>query len=1301
MNSKKNKIKKKAMFFLLFFVIILVCSKGIFGIDWNESVEDFYGEEDIFYEYNVSKNVTDTDGNLSILLDTQNAIRWDNGSQNLSYSSLSYLTWLLYNSSEYMLDINSTKDNETGLFEIWFQAGNGGDTEVSKPLNYIINATNDKPDFTNVNSTYTLIFNLTESNLFQEYINGTDEEEHYPLFFEFNWKNNCTHAKWSDRENGKNCSLTELGMNLTNISDKSALINFTPNKNDIGTYWGNITVKDFGSNYTCPHQYCDSEEYEQNKTQIYSVKFNILSSLYLNISKCNNTDWKEGENLKCNLSIITRGEENLLNISSNASLLNFQESNIINKSWFFRSKQKNSSNFTHNIPINISLDDSNVGNWGINFTVKDIDSNETESKIIKIFVNNTEDNASIEKIPNLGKIYQNTEFYINAFDDDLLVPDKTVKNEKLFFNSNISWISINEKEIIKNKTRAKVFLNHTKAINQGLNQTNQTIKINVTDNQSYDENDFSVEILTDIAPEWNLTKKYFELSEYEDLTLNLSKNVSDEDGDNVSFYYIYGDPFPSLTNENFNSSSGIINFTPDDGDVGFHNLTIIATDFKLNSTEHITFNISNINDKPNIDSIDILNPPNATIDSDSNIIASEDNYTEIELFVSDEDLGIPQHSINNGYYNESLSLNLTIKGPNSSLFEFVKSSIDFLEYNQIRYIANFTPRKPDVGDYNITLEITDKEGSSDTRKMNLTIESIDHDPVLSNLTKQYSAVNKTFYYNINATDLEDINESTGNLTFSYKNLTGKDIFNQGFNSSTGEFNLSFNISHGGKYHLNVVVNDSQDHRDSEDFWIYVYDRPIIAYPEDSFVFDNLVEDISKNLTFNATHSVGDNLTYEFKSDFIKWEEILLVNSSNTTLNYSYSNITLRKNFTYYGNKSPINWNFTPNFSDETYGMYKNISLTVYPSNPNIKNTINLSTTKKWKTNITHKNHPVDFFKNIGDKQATYNQNINIDLKNHFSDVDYKDEYYKQKINFSINRPSPTPVKYNILSDWVLTISSSATTKELWNITAEDLNISNENISLSNVTSNTFEIEFTKPKEKEVPTSGSTTIKPVLLKLLFPGRMSMEKKDKIILPIKLKNYGEVDLEGITLNSSIAKNETIKGGIKTNFTKAYFSSIDRGEIKNTSLIIESNTNETGSFEITINATADDPEYEDWGKIYLKVIEEKQSEILEEIIFTEEYIASNPECLEINELVERARKYYEKGEYEEARNQTEKALNACKETVSNPSLPRKSTKKQTKYPSFYLWIVTISLFVGGIIYYSYMRMRFKKKIFGKRKI
>lgn len=1296
MNTKKNKRRKKVISFLFLFAIILFCSKGILGVDWNESVEDFYGEEDIFYEYNVSKNVTDTNGNLSILLDTQNEIRWDNGSQNLSYNSLSYLTWISYNSSEYMLDIDSTRDNETGLFEIWFQAGNGGDTEVSKPLKYIINATNDKPDFTRVNSTYTLIFNLTESNIFHEYINGTDEEKHYPLFFDVNWENNCTHAKWSDRENGENCSLTELGMNLTNIPNKSALINFTPNKNDIGTYWGNITVTDFGENYSCPHQYCDSEEYEQNKTQTYNVKFNILSSLYINISECNNTSWDEGENLECNLSIITRGEEDLLNISSNASLPNSQDSNIIDDSWFLENKQENSSNFSYNIPINVSLDDPNVGNWSINLTVKDVDSNETESEIIRFFVNNTEDNASIENIPDLGKIYQNTEFYINAFDNDFLVPDKTIKDETLFFDSNVSWISINKEEIIKNKTKAKVFLNYTKAINKGLNETNQTIEINVTDNQSYDKDNFSVEISTDIAPEWNLTKKYFELSEDEGLTLNLSKNVSDEDGDNISFYYIDENYFPSLTDENFNSSSGIINFTPDDGDVGFHNLTIIATDFKLNSTEYLTFNISNINDKPNIDSIDILNPPNATIDSDS-IITSEDNYTEIEVFVSDEDLGIPESSINNGYYNESLSLNLTIKGPNSSLFTFSRDPTEFQD--QIRYTANFTPRKPDIGDYNLTLEVIDKEGSSDTRKVGLTIDSIDHDPVLSNLTKQYSAVNRTFYYDINATDLEDINESTGNLTFSYKNLTGRDIFNQGFNSNTGEFNLSFNDSHGGKYHLDITVNDSQNNTDSGDFWIYIYDRPIINYPKDSFVFDNLIEGVSKNLTFNATHSVGDNLTYEFKSDFIKWEEIPIVNSSNTTLNYSYSNITLRKNLTYYGNESPLNWNFTPNFTDETYGMYKNISLTVYPSNSNIKNTSSLNTTKKWKTNITHKNHPVDFFEDIGDKQATYNQNIKIDLKNHFLDIDNKDKYYKQKVNFSVNHPSPTSIGYSISPDWILTLSSSTTTKELWNITAEDLNMSNENLGLSNETSNTFEIEFTKPKE--TPLSGSTTIKPVLLKLLLPGQVSIEKDDRIVLPIKLKNNGEVDLEDITLNSSVAKNGTIKRDIKTNFTKSYFSSIDEGELKNTSLIIESSTNETGLFEITINATSEDPEYNDWGKIYLKVIEEKQSEILEEIIFTEEYIASNPECLEINELIKRAREYFEEEEYERARNQTEKALNACKETVSSPSLPRESVEKQKNYSTPYLFIATIALFVGGLIYYTYKRMRFKKKVFGKRKI
>ena len=93
-------------------------------------------------------------------------------------------------------------------------------------------------------------------------------------------------------------------------------------------------------------------------------------------------------------------------------------------------------------------------------------------------------------------------------------------------------------------------------------------------------------------------------------------------------------------------------------------------------------------------------------------------------------------------------------------------------------------------------------------------------------------------------------------------------------------------------------------------------------------------------------------------------------------------------------------------------------------------------------------------------------------------------------------------------------------------------------------------------------------------------------------------------------------------------------ESGEEKNTSLTVGMNTNDTGLYEIMVNASVEDPEYEDWAKVQLRVIEKNLTKVNEELIFTEEYIIGNPKCGDLRELVEQAKDHYEEGEYSKAR-------------------------------------------------------------------
>jgi len=650
--------------------------------------------------------------------------------------------------------------------------------------------------------------------------------------------------------------------------------------------------------------------------------------------------------------------------------------------------------------------------------------------------------------------------------------------------------------------------------------------------------------------------------------------------------------------------------------------------------------------------------------SGTSMNATEDNYTVINLWVQDDDFKVAASQ--KTYYNESLTINLTIEGPNTNLFSFnINGAFPSPGNNRSLHTATFTPTKTDVGDYNVTINVTDINGASDFFAFNLSINETSHAPVLDSLVNKTTAVNQTLYYDINATDAEDGNESTGNLTYSYNFISGIDFINNNqtiFNTTSGILNITFNDSQSGAYRLNITVNDTVGSIDFDSFWIYVYASPNITFPASAEVF-TLQENVTSSLNFTVNNSVGDNLTY-----------------------YFYINSVLRYNLSYYGNNTNLTWAFTPNFTDETYGNYTNLTLIVYPSSENLANAINYNTTQSWNTNITHLNSPVEFSGNIGDKQGTYGTGIEINLSGYFTDIDHSDIFYNQPVSFSIkSNTTPSYITSSVSSDWILTLSSIVATSELINVTGND--------SSTNATSNNFFVEFTPPVVVTTPSSGSSKTRPVSLKIIMPGPISSFKKERVVVPIKLVNNGIINLNGITLFGEISKDNVVRDDIFLYFDQFEFVSLPAGVEEETNLTIDVNTEEVGTYEITINATVDSPIYNDWGKIYLTVQEGVKIE--ERILFTEEFIADNPECLELQELVEEAKRLSAAGEPELARLKTEEAINACKETISQQGRSKLRDIVENNLYRYLLFGTIFSFFVG-LSYYSYRRMQLRKRTF-----
>ena len=158
-----------------------------------------------------------------------------------------------------------------------------------------------------------------------------------------------------------------------------------------------------------------------------------------------------------------------------------------------------------------------------------------------------------------------------------------------------------------------------------------------------------------------------------------------------------------------------------------------------------------------------------------------------------------------------------------------------------------------------------------------------------------------------------------------------------------------------------------------------------------------------------------------------------------------------------------------------------------------------------------------------------------------------------------------------------------------------------------------------------------------------------------------------------------------------SQCHFDVLAPGEKKDTNLTIIVDTEEIGvTYEITVNATVTTPKFSDWGKIFVQIKEGTKVE--KKILFTEEFLAENPQCIELNELVKEAKALYDAGDYDSATVKLDEAINACTRVVTQEPKPIKRPSRI--YEILFNNVALISLITAGlgIAYYYYKRYRIK---------
>ena len=112
--------------------------------------------------------------------------------------------------------------------------------------------------------------------------------------------------------------------------------------------------------------------------------------------------------------------------------------------------------------------------------------------------------------------------------------------------------------------------------------------------------------------------------------------------------------------------------------------------------------------------------------------------------------------------------------------------------------------KTRIGTREVTISASDGY-LADTEYTNISVIEINHEPVIETIDVKTIWVNDTWYEQINSSDTEDGNYSTGNLTYNLTFITGEEVFN--ITSTTGIINYTPNDTSTGNYNISICVTD--------------------------------------------------------------------------------------------------------------------------------------------------------------------------------------------------------------------------------------------------------------------------------------------------------------------------------------------------------------------------------------------------------------------------------------------------------------------------------------------------------------
>ncbi|MEK6850146.1 MAG: CARDB domain-containing protein [Nanoarchaeota archaeon] len=230
----------------------------------------------------------------------------------------------------------------------------------------------------------------------------------------------------------------------------------------------------------------------------------------------------------------------------------------------------------------------------------------------------------------------------------------------------------------------------------------------------------------------------------------------------------------------------------------------------------------------------------------------------------------------------------------------------------------------------------------------------------------------------------------------------------------------------------------------------------------------------------------------------------------------------------------------------------------------------------------------------------------------------------------------------------------------------------------------------------VPSSGGSSggggggtveeVKTFSLKIIHIGFISVDKKDKIKIPIEVVNDGQLNLVGIKLGVFVDPKLNGSRSITAALDIDEISSLASGESKNVTLTVNIDTDEEGEYNLNIQAQIDSLSYSDSSLIRISIKEGKK--IKDKFIFIENLISENPECAEVKETVDEARLLFEERDFGAAEKKVNEAIYSCQRLLLKLQL--KDFVYSNKTEIMIYTVAIVSVLSALIAYYYYRKAR-----------